>query len=492
MLGLTLLAMVFGVLVGLGGVIMGMIIAGFLFLVAAFFVPVTWVFWLLIASSFLVVGQLQYFGKINKAFWLPYLTGLLLMARIALLAIQPRQFLAGGNRQPLVTAAHVSLAIFFLSLIASSLLNTAPVFQVLVSLKEVFFLWGVWLAVRTGAVGSQEIDRLWRWALPFLVVQLPVIAYQRFYIAPNRHGPSSWDAVVGLFGGNPEGGGASGAMALCAVLVMAYELARWRKGLSSIQRTGATMIIGLLSIALAEVKFAILLIPVSVMIIFARDIMLRPLRGLAMLIGGALAATTILFAYQAQYAASHTRASASVRDYVEQTLQRNTDSDSINYRTGEIGRLSALKLWWREHGADKPVVLLLGHGIGATRIGMVTGEVSKRYSFKIARSTLAIVLWEGGLIGACALMAAILFGFLAALREAHMTSCQKASAMLQTAAATLLLVLLGFPYGTDFMNVAQVQIISLIMLAYTATQSRLAARHGRANGNIGAGRALPQ
>lgn len=467
-LALAILAMaaVSGLAIGFGGPGFGLGIAAATLAGLALFIPVTVVFWLMMAISFLAVGPAQYFGGIQKIFWLPYLLGGFMLMRAVVehgFALHKRQGPALAHDNTLL--ARAMLTVFACAMVTSSVFNLAPFFQVLLSVKEYFFLWGAGLAVYWGLVRPNALQKLLDYGHWYLLLQLPVILYQRFVVAAKRGGASSWDSVVGLMGGDPTGGGASAAMALCVILVVTYNLACWRADVIKTGRMLLVLAMGMASILLAEVKLAIFLLPLACCLVYGQDIVRRPFVALSAMVLAMSLGLTVLVTYQTQFSGARGAASQSVGAYVNQVIERNSGDQQINFRTGEMGRVAALKLWLDDPKTNDPLHMLLGHGIGASRIGLVVGEVAQGFRFEIGRSSVVVLLWEGGLVATVALLLAIALaawrGY--ALARAAPTSAQ--SVVFRTSAIGLTLTLVMLPYGPDFVSVAQAQLIAILMFA---------------------------
>jgi len=469
----------FGLALGFFGTPFGIGLIGLLLLVASFFIPLRFLFWLLVIVTFWLAGPIQYFGHIQKIFWLPYLLGALLMGRAL-----ATQLFKKRNNSPAIqgdTALPVFktlLWIWLLGLIASSLFNAASPFQVLLSMKEYLFLWGGGLVLAWGLINPEAVDRIFRHSVWFLLAQFPVILYQRFVVAAKRIGPSSWDSVVGLMSGDPEGGGASATMALVVILIMVYHLAAWRHGRCRLPLLLLVIGLGLASIMLAEVKFAVLLIPVAFAMVYGRHIIRRPLFGISFLVVALAMGYLIVLAYQSQFAGNGSKASRSVDAYVEEVIERNSGGDQINTLTGEMGRIAALKFWWTNHSLAEPLHVVMGHGIGASRIGMVEGEIAKRFRFEVGRSTLVILLWEGGILAATCLVAMLGFAAIRGFVAAQQATTPEQKVIMTTAAIGLAITLLMTPYGPDLFSVSQAQLLAILLIVrILAATANNAGRH---------------
>lgn len=465
-LGAVIAAALGGLIVGIGGTQIGIGVIGAVLVAASFFIPLNIAFWALVIATLVLVGPIQYFGRVDKVFWLPYVAGFLLLGRAVLSVLFSPRGKHPERRMP--TAMEALMTLVAVTLFASSLLNLSPIEQILLASKEYFFLWGAGVVIIGRIVSARSLDRLWAWMPWFLLLQLPTVLYQRFIIATNRAGAASWDAVVGLFGGDPDGGGASGSMAMCAVIAIAFAITHWRRGLMPGWKALLTGALGLATIMCAEVKVAVILIPVAVFMIYGTGILKRPLRSLAMLSLGVVASVAVVAVYQMQFTPTATKAGRSLDAYVTDAIEKNTQVDYVDPLTFQMGRIGALTFWWKEQRADEPLQILIGNGIGASRMGMFKGEVARRYGFDIERSTAAIMLWEAGLIGLIVLGGGLFAGARRAFRLARQSQIPEDAAVLQALGVGLTIVLLTLPYGPDFIRVPQFQLFSILMLARVA------------------------
>lgn len=451
----------------------------------ALIVPVRGLVYALYVVSFLVAGQLIYFARIDKALWFPFLIGAVLLIRFPFDLMRHSGLPEAKSAQApaLFTGVKIALIVYFLTLIASTAINQIPPLQLLVSGKEYFFLWAVLLVFAFGLVGGNTIQKIW-FALPWLMpLQIPFVLYQRFVVAPSRavrRMGAEWDAIVGAFGGDPEGGGSSGAMGLFCVIAITLVISRWRRGLIPAFQAVVLILSGLVALALGEVKFAVMLLPLAFLVLYSRNIMKKPVEGILAIGLAFVLSASVLLAYKTQF--SNDGEKQSVSEYLSSVLSsRSNDGDFINFRTGEVGRVASIKFWWKQHSMNEPDKLLIGHGAGASRIGdLVVGEAARKWSFNIARSALVILLWEVGLIGACAFLAMLVFAFVRAYllsNDPRLTPKQQATCA--SMAVAFMVFLAGAPYNTDLMFAHQIQLLLMLCLGYLAQLNGLLAGQQR-------------
>lgn len=461
-----------GVLTGLGIVLVGKFFA--LLMVAliggvfCLFVPLSWVVALLLVLAFLVVGPAQYFGGVDKALWIPYLLGLAIWLRFPMERLRCKGSVPLSALPPhgrFVVGFASMLAVF---LIASTIFNLSPVFQIFVAAKEHFFLWSVPLVLAAGLIPQRFMDGVWKALLWLAPAQIPAVLYQRFVITPSRAGTSAWDAVVGLFGGDPDGGGASGAMAITLIFLSMLAVALRQKRIIGSPMLLLVLLSSVISIGLAEVKIALVILPFAFAILFRAEAVRRPLKYISLLAVSLVIAVGGIAVYHAQFSADRTAEGRSMTRYVETIIERQTDTQHINFVTGEMGRGTALRFWWEANGNAGPVSLLLGHGLGSSRLGgVVVGEAAEQYRFRIDRSSLAIYLWEGGVLGALALVSVLICSAAAAARASLRTPTPTSRASLEASVPLLTIVLLLLPYNTDIANVHTLQLLVMLLIGQT-------------------------
>lgn len=429
-----------------------------LLLLTALLLPVPYLLALVLLTAFLITGQLQYFAGIEKAFWLSYLLGGIVWLRVLLhVGITAPQY-------PAMRLAGWLIGLFVVVTLFTTLVNYKSAMQILFGLKEYWMLLSVLCAIHVGCVDKRFSENLWRWVPWLAVAQLPAVLVQYLVYVPRRSDPSRWDAIVGLFGGNPMGGGASGAMALFLVFATVLSISRYKEGQISWRLPLLVSISAFVTIALAEVKVALFMMPLSVLLLYRAEVLRNPLKGIAVLLAGAMVSIAMLAIYQSQYddPGSH---SESLEAYLEKSVDRQ--GVEVNMQTGEMGRGFAIQFWFREnHFVEDPLHFLLGYGMGSSRQGAVMGLVADRYPFNLQRSTASVVLWEVGLIGLM-LLAIIL---LLVIRKAwHLASSLPSGQDRAIANAILVggaIALLCLPYNTDLHGVAAFQLLVILMAGH--------------------------
>lgn len=428
-----------------------------------------------VLTCFFLVGPAESLGRIDRVFWASYFVAALLAVKALFLAMGNAQHVnrlraaaqqygrssdVGEGLLRTLIGALAAVGIF------STIFAGSPVPQMLLATRDYLWMWGLLAIVLASRMEPLQLVRNIR-LLPWVVVlQVPLVAYQRYGVSSGR--VRSWDAVVGLFGGNPDGGGASGAMGVFSLLMACYTVVRARAGLTSYWFASLVCISAMFCIALAEVKFVPLIAPLVVLSVFGIGAVLRNPKVLLGLFLVIICSPLILYGYWRSFESAGTRGYGSFNRYLEVIVERNVDERDISLRSVEMGRVAALRFWWDQADLrSRPVETLVGYGAGSTRIGMFAGEVAKKYPFKVARSSLAVLLWELGLVGSVlAFMLLILALWRAVtIRVDELPLKGELGSALRLSAGVVVAALLCLPYNNDLVGTPQMQMLFVLACA---------------------------
>ncbi|WP_169453602.1 hypothetical protein [Pleomorphomonas oryzae] len=248
--------------------------------------------------------------------------------------------------------------------------------------------------------GNEErmADAVLRLFLYLPVIELVFCAHQHFVVAPMRGGFASWDAVVGTFGGDPNGGGASGA--LLFYLLISFSAAFWLFATKKV--SWGKFIICILSsfgcVALAEVKAIFIFLPILFIFLAAQSPAKSYLRVVLLLVFGMVMLVGVGVSYQEMYYSD--KFSGTIESTIDDSVRYVTDIDKVNYETGEVGRAASINIW-----AGDPDVTwerrILGFGVGSSRVTN-TGRgfiYEKYYPLRVAASSINQLLWDIGVVG---------------------------------------------------------------------------------------------
>lgn len=411
---------------------------------------------------YLVVGQLMYFANIGQALWIPYGLGILLFLRL------PSAFLKSPYAATKIgVPLNLSMSLYFLVFLLSTVLNETPIFQAIVGGKNLVIFWSYFLLIALFAIPFSTTEKFVRWLLWIAVLQLPFALYQYFFVVPERiHSLSAWDAIVGSFGGSQMAGGASGTMAYMLLLAVLIAINLNKCGqLNRLLLLGITLIAGGI-IFMAEVKVAPLLMTVGLAVVYRKTFVRNPA---AAIVGGMAVLALgfgLLVAYDKTHYADVGQESRDIPDLLDKTFGYSLDSQFINLETGEMGRNAALMFWWNKGFLTDPLKGTLGYGPGASRSSshFSVGEIARKYTFGIDRSAATQLLWELGLAGFLAFVFILLKGAMLALRAANSTNSPASAAILEAAASGLFMAILMLPYNRDVLEVPALTFTIMLLL----------------------------
>ena len=426
--------------------------------------------WSITVITLLIVGQAMYFAGLNQAVWVPYGLGFLLFLRMPIIfANSP--FSKLKRSPPLV----FSVLIFMVVVFASMLINMTEPLQSFRSAKSYIFLWSIFLLIAYWGVKLESLNRIWKFCILMVFVQLPLVLYQYLIIAPTRsslgglHGVS-WDAIVGGFGGDPIGGGASGTMAWFLVFISVLSVAMFRRGLMGKWHLMSVLTISIICVGLAEVKVVVLLLPLGMGAILFPYVRKNPFVAILAMITSLVAALGVLVLYS--YLRSKTGSvNLNILEVLNDAFWYSLDPTFINYSTGEMGRFASIAHWWQENGWRDPLHTLFGHGPGSSGNSGVfgMGDVARKYSFDINRSTLSIFLWDIGLVGVFSYLSVIIGGMLLAIKTSRVANIQPFQvALLEAIFGGLFMVIIMLPYSKDVTEVPAMGVLLMFFLGYVS------------------------
>jgi len=443
-----------------------------------FVLPLYGLFLCLYVLTFVVQGSALYFLGFRSATWLAFGLAILFFFRALLDLVTKRERnlrSAPGDGSTILLAAVLFIACFALSLV----FNRTPKAQIASGIKATLPMFSVLFALFWFHWKEQHLERIWKLFFVLMLVQLPVVMYQHFVVAS----ATTFDAIVGTFGGTPGAGGNSAILVFFTVIAMGYAGARWQAKLMSGRAMLGLMVVGLAIIMLGEVKAAFIWLPLVLAWVLRKRILKSFVAfiGFGLLVGAFVGAT--YFVYDSLYWGKKVDAQHSVADKLDQGGGYFFDTSNVNYRTGEISRGASLALWWRDPQGSVPR-RLVGYGPGAVKPAglMGAGEVAKRYMpLHLDATALAILLWDLGVLGAVAYGAMLLFGLLAAwryVRQGRGTAAQRAIA--DTCVAAMLLFLMMLVYSRAVMDEPTAQLLLMLCLGTVVQLCRFTARQAAA------------
>lgn len=471
LLGLPLLVLV-GIAVALAPPYATALVLGLMLLGAALFVPFNGLLLACLLTSAVVGGAAEYFLGLSQANWLPFMLAVLLALRGVVMAhvrigVAPPD---SAQRLDRLGWAWFGLpaVVYLFTLLASAASNVIPFSQAMASMKNYLLMWGVLAAVIYHQDMERASNQIWRAFIVVGLLQLPVVLYQRFFVASrlsNTSASLSFDAINGTFGGGLLGG-RSGALAMFICIVLGYLLILWRAGRLRGWSLAGLVVLLLPTLFLVEVKAVVIWLPLVAVMVFSQQLRRRPLLFLFGFLGSMALAVGVLLVYR--YSFYSGSGSGSLWDFLARQVTYIYDPNRFNPATRELGRVSALVHWWNEAGDQGGVVnWLVGFGPGASR-GVSTvavGTIARLYSFFIDISAAAALLWDVGVVGFTAFCLMLVAGAVESWRLSKVTALPALLRLqLEAAGIALVLILSSVIYVRDAVDGSTIQFLIYFLL----------------------------
>jgi hypothetical protein len=255
---------------------------------------------------------------------------------------------------------------------------------------------------------NEKFTKNLAWGLFFIaLLQLPFVAQEYFVLVPKRVGLGGGivpvDIVAGTFGAVLEAGGANAVLAAYQVVVVACLLALWKNGALSGFKTAVLSLALLSPMAVNQAKITALYVPLVFIVVFHRDIAVKPLK---FIVAGAATAgllSILMAALVLGENSSKIKNSADLINFVIQQQTAGTAERQGEY--SELSRWTALTFWAQEHVKLNPINTMFGHGVGASRenaggLDITDTLAEKHYAgLHIGYTALSALLWDTGVFG---------------------------------------------------------------------------------------------
>jgi hypothetical protein len=461
-IGIAGIALLLGAVIGLGSPVLLTILAGAVFGILGFLMLDSYRMLVIVfVLTFMVQGTVMSFFGSKQTAWVVIGLAVLFMLRVVL----DRQF-AKRREEPGIkgsadTAALAALAVYGMIFIASTIFNRPGATQLIVAAKSAWPMMGILFALVWFRWSHERQIRLWQILVIVAFVQLPVVLYQHFIIAPKRI-MTSHDAVVGTFGGSMGGGGNSALLVLFMIGVMSYAIARWDKGLMKSKRLILISAVGLAVILLGEVKAAFIWMPIAFCFVLRRRMMDNLFSFIGYLALIAALSGAIWITYSALYWGKAVHEQQSVSGALEASGGYFFDPNEINYETGEVGRAASLAIWAKDSTSTLGS-RLIGYGPGAIKAGpgFGTGKLYARFApLHIDPTTMAVLLWDVGLVGTISYLLIYVFVLIAGwryLRDKNGNAEQRS--MVEAAQAMMILIVSLLIYNRTLVDDPAMQLL---------------------------------
>jgi len=478
---LVLLVLVVGALSAVAPPAAAALGIGGIAIVIGFVLPLPWLLVTTLFVSAVFSGSVEYFLGVSQANWIPFVLAGFVAVRAILesgFGLQTRAF--GRSMNPAGLPFFAWPALIYLSLvIASAAANLIPVAQALAAFKNYLLMWGVLVAFFCMGNVGRTSTWLWRSVVIVAILQLPVVLYQRIFIAGRLGNTASslgFDAINGTFGGGILGG-RSGALVMFTCIALAYLLILWReRRISGIRMAGLSLLM-LPTLFIVEVKAVIFWLPAVAFIVFFAQIRRRPFLFLIGVACSLLLVLGVIAAYRFSYYAP--AGDQTLATFFSRDLAYMWDPERYNPATREMGRVSVLVHWWNETSVTDLARWLFGYGPGASRgtSSVAVGSIAGKYPFFIDISAAAMLVWDLGVAGLISFCSILMFGAVSALRLKRMDRLPTALRIeLEAAMVGLLLILSSVIYVRDVIDGTTIQFMLFFLLGLVIHGNRQALR----------------
>lgn len=435
--------------------------------------------WLMVGLVLLVVGQVIYFVGFGQIIWVPYCLALIMYLRLPL-AYANSPYAVEKQLPP---PALLKPVLFFIGAVfLSMIINQPPPIQAIVAVKNQIFLFSLFFLIAYCVVNASVIEKIFK-ILPWIaLLQVPLVLYQYFFVASKRNSFGgafgvSWDAIVGGFGGDPMGGGASATMAWFQIAVATLCLAWYMRGLISKWVLMTVLVAGFITIAIAEVKAVVILFPLATMALFLPYLKTRPVLAVSGSLVSFAAMVGVLFIYTYLY--GNGQETTDIGEVIENAFSYSVDPTFIS-TTGQMGRFAALVHWWQNNGFQDLLHTIFGYGPGASRTNSIfgAGELGRRFPFNIDGYTAPTLLWDVGLLG----LLAFLFLIVYASRKAYILSKEAtltpfSTSVLEALSGILLTVVVMVFYSNDVIEVPALGVMLMLFFGYISLMNLVVFKH---------------
>jgi len=409
-------------------------------------------------------------GMGSKAVWgISLLSFMLMLLAIFRMVTVPR--VARG------TPGFVWAALGFMMLaLVSSLLQLNTPYETLSGFKRYFQGFGILFAFAWLVVGQQDIRR-WLWLLlAVALIQLPWAIYQRSVLMPIRESLQHldpfmvpFDVIAGTFGASMLRGGANAEMAAFLIITLAFLLARWREKLIRMSRIALAAPFLLIPLFLGETKIVLLVLPLTLLILFRREVLSRPHVAAAALLAGTVITIGAGYAYTVLN-------KLSLEEQIQETLSYNFGDKG--HGSLHLNRTKVLTFWAEHQGMENPISPVFGNGLGSAH-DAAGGHIARQYpGYGISLTGAALLLWEQGLAGTFLFILMIYLAWRAAGQLLRTTSMPLLRADAAAIEAVMPLFAIFIFFRSTLFEVLSFQIVFAAILGYLAWMIRYDATDG--------------
>lgn len=455
--------LVIGVLAFSGQTLFILLLFGALVALALVARPVP-LLYLAVLFTLVIGGMVKYLIPDFAALsWLGYLLAAALYLPAAVAVLTRKEFANAPARPEEIVFVWSAMGFLLVGLL-STLLSNPSGEQVLGAIKTYVMYAGIWAALSWLAFRDDTLRKLAAMLVGIGLVQWVVTIFQYSYAKTYRVDAvraTASDAVVGTFGGSPDSGGLSAVMTLYLVLIACAVIQAYRTNQISRGRMVLCTVFLSIPLLLTEVKAFFIYLPVSLVILYRDKIKERPLQFVLSIPLIVLVVTVGIYIYfSLHWAGENASVDQAVQHNFAYSFSAKEGEDALN--PSKLSRRETLEFWWRENSRSTASKLLLGHGLGASKVGgRAPGPVGERYGgLNIDSNGLAILLWDTGVFG----LAFAVFMFVAAVLQAMRLALSSAlnawqRVMANALSVAFVLFLISLPYRNDIPYAAPMMLL---------------------------------
>ncbi len=443
--------------------------------------------WVSIVGALVVVGAIRlYLPAIQQVRWLLTPISLVLLAHLVLF------WLDRANRNAIARVPVVIwwASAFLVLMLSVSLLDNLEVNRFIVGVKGYFQVWGLLFAITFIPWRQSTVDAIPRVLLIIALIQIPFVLHQLLVLVPSRSGVGDGivavDVIAGTFGASLEGGGANATLAAFLVMALAGSVSAVQYRIMPAWWLLVLVPMLMFPMLVNMAKVSVLYIFAAFGVLFYRDMLAHPMRFLAAIAGIAALGAALMTAFTLSAPEN-----AGVEDWqslIEYTYQSNIEEEEV---AGQLTRASTLGYWAEEHWPADIMGMLIGHGVGITRVPDATDPFASTVSvsqggiplmvdltLKPGTTSIAAILWEGGVIALILIVGLLVSGYRSAGRSAlFYRDIPERAAALRAAQACVVVLFITLFHKNMFVFDVIYQTLLVVIVGYTAYWDR--ARSGR-------------
>lgn len=477
LLGFTAMAMVLGVAVGSGNLVLTGVVASAI-LGVALLSALEVVVWMILAGTLLIIGPLAFFQPaLARLGWAFSMLGFFLAAASVLYLGTDRS--QRRNSLPSFLVAATCFVVYSVAVMTISAGSTDEAFS---GVKRYFQFWGLGFIMAAVAFKASTVKLWLRFLVMVAAVQLPFAFYQYKVWVPQRFNlPMNVipdDVVAGTFEAMMYGGGNSAGMGFFLVLVLAGLVSAYRERLIPLRKLLLLAAVIGAPLTIGEAKIVVVMLPLALLSIYSDLIRKRPI----VFLGGA----TLVIAFSLALGVAYLGGAAGNQG--GGTLERRIQL-ALDYNVGTVGyfggtslnRTTVYPYWWRYHGASDPIGTLVGHGLGSSATaGLGSGHMDRKHpGAAIGLTGVSALLWDVGVIGTIGYFVILFLAWKASNRAAARAPPGSTRALLGTLRASFLMFAVYLFHSDSVMNFSSVQVLQWFAMGLLAWTLR---NEGTANG----------